>query len=178
MNTICKKLNPAAIVSNLTAGYVSNNLFSANEKPGTKNERLRRFKALIRWAYQQDYLADIRWIDKLKPVNDKEAKEKLENKFLEREQLCLLLDTMELQHWKWVAQFMALTGARVGEVLALNITDVDFNAKLIHINKTLDSQIKDDVHSPKTSCSNRDVDMQPELERLCKDIKNQSENQI
>lgn len=171
LNTICQMLNPAAIVSNLTSGYVSNNLYSTRDKASTKNERLVRFKSFMHWAYDNDYIADIRWIEKLKPVNDKEAKEKLEHKFMEREELNLLVNSMKVQRWKWLTQFMALTGMRVGEVLALTIVDVDFRNKKIHISKTLDAQIKSDVHSPKTSCSNRDIDMQPELEALCQEIK-------
>ncbi len=169
--TICRRLSPLALVQNLTAGYVSSKLYDAKEKAGTKNERLARFKALIRWGYQNDYVSDIRWLDKLQPLNDKEAKERLEHKFLEKEELTALLDAMSVRQWRQLTQFMALSGARVGEVLALTTKDIDFEEKVITINKTLDAVIKDDVHSAKTRSSHREVSMQPELESLCKEIK-------
>jgi integrase len=171
VNTICRYLNPAALVKNLTAGYVSSHLFAANEKPGTKNERLVRFKSLMHWAYQNDYIGDVRWLDKLQPLNDKEKKEKLEHKFLEKDELAALLDAMNVTHWRQITQFMALSGARVGEVFALTVSDVDFTNKTINFDKTMDLQIKNDVHAPKTSCSNREITMQPELEELCKEVK-------
>ena len=171
MGTICRLLNPAAIVSNLTAGYVSGNLFTPEDKPCTKNERLARFKALVRWAYQNDYLEDIRGLDKLRPVNDKEGKEALAHKFLEKEELSLLINSMEVVRWKRLTLFLALTGARIGEALALTIDDVDLKNSVIHINKTADIAICGDIHSPKTQSSNRDISIQPELEELCKEIK-------
>lgn len=170
INTICRLLNPAALVSNLTAGYVSQNLYQQDEKPATKNERLTRFKALIRWGYQNDYISDIRWLDKLRPVNDREAKEKLQSKFLEKDELVALTQAMTVQKYKWLTQFMALSGMRVGEALALTVNDVDFKEKLIHIDKTFDS-VNQIISVPKTASSNRDVYIQPELLSLCQEIK-------
>ena len=50
-------------------------------------------------------------------------------------------------------------------------TNLIFNEKTINFDKTMDLQIKNDIHAPKTSCSNREITMQPELEELCKEVK-------
>ena len=65
-------------LTQLTAAYVKKCLSAQKEKPGRTNERIKRFKAMIRWAYDNEYIDDIRWLDKLKPTKDEEKKKKLE----------------------------------------------------------------------------------------------------
>ena len=60
------------------------------DKPSTHNLRIRRAKALMRWAYQADMIADASWIDKLRMLPDPERAAKLEDKYLEREELSAL----------------------------------------------------------------------------------------
>ena len=45
-----KILGEDVLVKNLTAGYVNGKLAQQEEKAGTTNERITRFKALIRWV--------------------------------------------------------------------------------------------------------------------------------
>ena len=169
-NTIMQLLGESTLVSKLNAGYVKEKFLQNGETPGKYNERLTRFKALIRWGYQNDYVSDIRYLDKLKPLPNKEKKEKLQEKFLEASELKTLLDAMTVPQWRYLSELTALSGLRCGEALALEMNDVDFDSKIITVNKTYDC-INKIVTSPKTISSNREVYMQPELEALCKDIR-------
>lgn len=169
-NTFMKLLGENTLVSKLSAGYVKEHFLIENESAGTYNERLTRFKALIRWGYENDYISDIRYLDKLKPLPDKEKKERLQDKYLETDELKKLLNAMTVTKWRYLAEFTALSGLRCGEALALEMKDIDFKSKTITVNKTYD-YINDVVTSPKTLCSNREVYMQPELEKLCREIR-------
>lgn len=163
-------LGESTLVSRLNAGYVKEHFLSPEEGPGTFNERLARFKALIRWGYENDYIADIRYLDKIKPMHDREKKEKLQEKFLEAYELKKLLNAMTVQKWRYLAKLTALSGMRCGEAIALHMDDVDFQNHTITVSKTYDVVNKIST-PPKTLCSNREIYMQPELERLCHEIR-------
>lgn len=158
------------LVEKITAAYVKKCLSDQKEKPGRTNERIKRFKAMIRWAYDNEYIDDIRWLDKLKPSRDEEKKKKLEDKYLESYELTLLLENIRVEQWRLLTELMALSGMRCGEAIALNESDIDFKNRIIHVDKTYDHRHKI-VTSPKTEDSNREIYMQDELFMLCKRIK-------
>lgn len=163
---ILELLGEDTLCNRLTAGYIKER-FNENAKPSTINERIKRFKAMMRWGYENDYLDDIRFIDKVKPVEDKAKADKLRSKYLEGEELQELLDGMKLEQWKMVTQFLALSGLRFGECAALTVNDLDMKNKTIHVTKTYDT-INKVVTTPKTDNSIRDVFMQAELYAFCK----------
>lgn len=170
-NTLMRLLGESTLVSKLNAGYTKNKLLRGDKTTPTRfNQRLYHLKALLRWGYENDYIADISYLDKLKPLNDKEKKEKLLDKYLEASELKMLLDNLKLEKWKFLATLTVLSGMRCGEAIALTMDDIDFANKTIHINKNFDV-INKIVTTPKTICSNRDIYMQPELEKLCEQIK-------
>ena len=169
-NSMLRILGKDILVDKLTAAYVKKCLAEQKEKPGRTNERIKRFKAMIRWGYDNEYIDDIRWLDKLKPTRDEEKKKKLENKYLESYELALLLENMRVKQWKLLTELMALSGMRCGEAIALTETDVDFKSRVIRVDKTFDHRHKI-VTSPKTEDSNREIYMQDELFVLCKKIK-------
>lgn len=107
------------LVERLSAGYIRERFTELNEKPGTTNERITRLKALMRWGYANDYISDIRWIDKIKKFKDDEKVHKLEEKYLESEELKELLENFSVEKWKLLTEFTALSGLRVGEAIAL-----------------------------------------------------------
>lgn len=158
------------LVDQLSAGYVKTQFLKNHPKPSTVNEHITRFKALIRWGYENDYIADINYLNKIKAIPDKEKKEKLAGKYLEREELNDLLKAMQVPNWNNLTALMALSGLRVGEALALTMNDIDFKEKVIHVTKTYDV-VNKIVTPPKTTNSQRDVYMQPELEKLLRDIR-------
>lgn len=163
-------LGKDTLVNRLTAGYVKKCLADQREKPGTTNERIKRFKAMIRWAYDNDYTSDIRWLDKLSPLKDDERVKKLEDKYLEAEELSLLIKNMKHDKWRFLTELTALSGMRCGEAIALNTSDIDIENRVIHVTKNYNEAHKV-VTTPKTSDSVRDIYMQDQLLQLCKEIK-------
>lgn len=149
-------------VSALTANYVRDKFNGTGDGPGTLNERLTRFKALMRWGYSNDYVDDIRFLDKLKKYPDPEKRERLEEKYLEAKDLQRLIDAMTVTHWKLLTQLLALSGLRIGEALALQEEDIDIKNKYIHVRHTLD-HVTMQLVDPKTRESNRDVYIQKSL---------------
>ncbi len=169
-DSLMRILGEDTLVERLSAGYVRKCLADQNEKPGTTNERIARLKALMRWGYENDYVNDIRWLDKLKKFKDDEKARKLEEKYLEGEELKMLLSHMAIDAWRFLAEFTALSGLRVGEAIALNAADVDLGGRTITVTKTYDP-VNEIVTTPKTPTSNREVYIQDELLLLCKEIK-------
>ena len=148
---------PGVPVDNLNARFVSER-FSAWDAAGvTKNGRIRRFKTLMRWAYRMDYVKDISWLDKL-PIYPDNVKARRDLKYLEPAELRAVLEAADSEY-KNLIEFMALSGLRIGEVIALTPEDVD---TVIHVNKTY-SAITGEIGPTKTADSTRDVYIQKEL---------------
>jgi integrase len=168
--TIMRILGRDVLCDKLTAGYVRSRFLSTGKEPGTLNEHLTRFKALIRWGYRNDYIKDISYLDKIERFKDKSHRQKIQDKFLEASEIKELLALMEIEKWHDLAEFLILTGLRVGEALALEISDVDTKSRQIHVTKTYD-MINDETAPPKTPCSVRDVYIQAELMPLSKRLK-------
>lgn len=156
-------------VDRLTAGYIRDKLIATRKKPGTLNEYIKRFKAVIKWAYYNDYLNNTACVDKLKYFKDIPHRQKIADKFLNKSDLHKLVEAANVKHWELLIRFMVLSGCRSGEAIALDIKDVDFENKRIHITKTCDS-ITGKITTPKTEGSIRDIHMQPELYSLCREI--------
>lgn len=168
-DTIMRILGEQTLVSRLTAQIVREKFLATGKTPGTLNEHLRRFKALIRWGYQNDLLDNITFLDKIGSFKDIPHKQKIQNKYLESSEFKKLLDSMTIEPWRLLTEFMVLSGLRFGEAAALLKTDVDFKNRLIHVNTTYD-HINKTVTVPKTSCSIREVYMQDELIQCCHEI--------
>ena len=153
-------------LESLTAGYVNKKFLESGRKKSTLNEDLIRFKAWIRWCYQNDLIEDIRFLDKLKPYKVDKPPEKL--KYMEREELQKILPYFTIPINRMVVEFLALSGCRVGEALALEWTDIDDGQ--IHITKTYD-HINKVTTSTKTESSCRDIFIQPELAELIRRLR-------
>ena len=63
---------------------------------------------------------------------------RIEDKYLESDELKELLESMNNPLWHIVTEFLALSGMRIGELVSLDISDVDTKSRLIHITKTYD----------------------------------------
>lgn len=158
-----------AIVNNLTAQYVKDTLINEGYAPGTMNEYIRRFKAMISWGYENDYCDNQELLKKLKSFKDVPHKQKIKDKYLETDELKKLLDYMKdtkKMHWYYLTLFLSLSGLRIGEATALEITDID--NKYIHVTKSYDV-VNKIITSPKTMTSTRDVYIQPELKAMLKE---------
>jgi len=154
-------------VETITAGNVRQKLMASGKSNRTLNMYLREFKTLWRWAYQNDYVKSTEVSDKLKAFADTPEKLRIQDKYLEPNELKTLLDAMENKRYKLVSRFLALSGLRIGEFCCL--TNQDVWSKNIIVNKTYD-HINKIVTSPKTLSSNREVYIQPELRECIKEI--------
>ena len=160
-------------IDKLTAAYIRDRLLSSGKKYVTLNEYIRRIKAMLRWAYDSDYLQDRSCIDKLKLLKENRLQSEImkpEDKYLEPEQLSTLLDYMQATHEEWynLTRFLALSGLRIGEAIALDKDDITDQAIIINKNYDLNNDI---ITSPKTPKSNREVDIQPELAEVIRQIR-------
>lgn len=157
LTTIVRLLGQDTIASRLTAPYVCDRLDAAAI---TYNERLRRFKAWIRWAYQMDLVEDIRYLDKIIPKKEDSARVRDAKKYLEHDEIDKLLEGMKEERWRLLTEFLLLSGLRIGEAIAINDADIDDD--VIHVTKTY-SLTTLQISTTKTATSTRDIDIQPEL---------------
>ena len=168
--SLARILGGNTIVKDLSAGYINQCFAASGEGNATINERLVRLKALLRWAYINDYLPDAGFIDKLKPRPDKTRKEKLMDKYMEPSELSALLNAMTAAQPKWtlVTRFLCLSGLRIGELIALQ--DADVGPEYISIHATYNVEVGL-INTPKTDASAREVYIQPELAACIRDIR-------
>lgn len=156
-----------ALCDRLTAPFIMDRLLSTHKPNVTLNTYLTRLKAMFRWGYQNDLCPDI--ASKLKQLPDKSEREKIADKYLEKADLQRLLDGMKVEQWQQFTRFLALSGLRIGEAIALEYADLDLKQRLIHVTKTY-SAISKTITPPKTIDSVRDVFMQDELLSLCRKL--------
>lgn len=156
-----------ALCDRLSAGMIMKALLDTHKENVTINTYLTRLKAMLRWGYQNDMCPDI--AGKLKLLPDKTEREKVEDKYLEKDELKALLDGMGNETWRNLSRFMVLSGLRVGEALALEYSDLDIKARIIHVTKTYAPTTRV-ITTPKTHDSIRDVYMQDELLTFCRQL--------
>lgn len=166
LNTMLSILDDVYI-DKITAGYVRAKLIDSGKENGSLNELIKRFKSLLMWAYRNDYMGR-EVADKLTPFPDRTAREKVEDKFLEKSELQALIDAFDLERWSLLTAFLALSGLRIGEAAGLNNEDV--GGEYIIVNKSY-SENFDILGDPKTASSVREVYIQPELAEVIKKIR-------
>lgn len=171
-NTLMRILGENVIIGRMTARYVKDKFKATELDSGSLNEKLTRFKALVRWGYHNDLLSqgEITFLDKIEPFPDVSHREKIQDKFLESEELKVLMNEMKVPVWRGITEFLALSGLRFGELAALGRSDVDMDNRIIHVVSTFDANNRI-VTSPKTFSSKRDVYMQDELLPVVRSLK-------
>lgn len=147
-------------IDKFSAGYIRQKLIESGEDNRTLNGYLKVFKTFWRWAYRSDFVKSPEVADKLQAFQDTPKRERIQDKYLEPDELKTLLDTMTEKRWKLVTEFLALSGLRVGELASLIRSDVV--GDYIHVTKTYDANNKV-VTSAKTYTSKREVYIQEEL---------------
>lgn len=166
---IMRILKPDVLISRLDARYINKYMAESGKSATTLNEFMKRLRALLRWGYKNDFIDDISFLDKLEKFKDRSKKEKLEHKFLEVEEVTMLLEGMTHDTWKLLTKFMILSGLRVGEAIALKNSDIDFESNMITVDKNYDIIHKFST-STKTESSERKVFMQMDLIDCVKEI--------
>ena len=165
---ICEWLGNDSLLNNLTVPYIKKTILEHSEHNYTYNEYMTRFKSMLRWAYNNDYLLDRNILDKLTYLPD-DKKSRIEDKYLEKDELHQILEASEsTPHWNYMIRFMVLSGLRVGEAIALKDSDID--SEYIHVRQTLQLSV-DELSTPKTDASERDVYIRKELRTLINEIR-------
>lgn len=154
-------LGPKTVVNHLTAGYVLRRFDVDPHSATWKNEKLKRFRTMLRWGKKRGLVKDIAWLDELEKYDDSQ-KDRRADKYLEKEELERLVKAMEVYHHKILTIFLVLTGLRIGEALALTPEDVDLDERVIHVTKTY-IPTKKRIGPTKTDGSTRDVFIQDEM---------------
>lgn len=158
-----KLIGKDVLINNLSARYIREKLDSTEKSNVTKNEYLKHLKSVIRWGFQNDYINDISYLEKIPSYKDPDKKFRTQDKYLENDEINKLLNDIrksKCQQWIDLTEFLLLSGLRIGEAIALKKTDID--KTVIHINKTCNLQTYD-ISTPKTYCSDRDIFIQDEL---------------
>lgn len=128
-----------------------------------------KLHALFHVAIQQGWLKDNPCDNAIKPKRNKTIKKQP----LETDQIKDILKKVEkFDIYNAVIKFQIYTGLRIGETLALTWDDIDFDKKIIDINKTvlyMDKQYK--VGPPKTDNSYRQLGLNETISQLLLQIK-------
>lgn len=156
------------MMDSMTAGYIRQKLAESGKSNRTINDYQRTIKTFWRWAYKNDYVKSQEVADKLMSFRDQPKKERIQDKYLEQQEVTKLLSNMREKKWELLSRFLILTGMRLGEAIALNRTDVW--GDMIRINKTYDHGNKI-ITTPKSLKSRREIHIQPELKECIEEIR-------
>lgn len=168
--SVKKTFGSGSRIDALTANYIRETIIALDKTPDQKNELLKRLKSILRWGYTHDYVGDISYLDKVERFKTESHRSKIEDKFLEAEEVAALLQGMTHPIWKPVTKILVLSGLRFGELAALKREDVDTKNRVIHVRATYDANNKLET-TPKTEESSRDVYMQDELLSVIRHVK-------
>lgn len=161
-------------LNTVSAGYIRKKLMDSGKNNRTLNGYLKEFKSFWLWAYRCDLVKSREVADKLQRFQDTPEKERIQDKYLEPEEIKKLFDAMHEEKWFYLSRLLLLSGLRVGEAICLETTDVW--GSVIRVNKTYDSN-NCIVTSPKSFDSKREIHVQPELKE-CIDKINEYANEI
>lgn len=163
-------LDSQILVNRLTANSVKKSFMFSDKPLQTQKSYLKAFKRLLRWGYKWDYVTDISFLQKIDLEENNAPSKKLEDKYLEADEVKLLLSKLDKSLWNVLTRFLILTGLRSGEALALTASDIDLKNRIISITKNYDSRNRV-ITTPKTPKSTREIYIQDELLDLCRNLK-------
>lgn len=156
---VAEKVGKEVYIDKLTARAVSDRLTAAGQ--------VKTFKTMMRWAYKEDYIDSVSFLDKIAipESNRREGK-----KYLESDELKEILGQIKRPVYRDLTEFLTLTGLRIGEALALTLDDINLKERIITVNKTYYASAMILVDTPKTSASAREVYIQDDLYPLAKKL--------
>ena len=160
------KITGDAYLDSITAGFLRKKYIQSGRSNGTLNNFINVFKTFWHWCYRNDLVSSNAVADKLALFKDTTKKDRIQDKYLETEEAAVLLAAIKEKRWLLLVKFLLLSGLRVGELVALDVSDVD---EYIHVTKTWDPNNKI-LTTAKTIESRRDVYVQAELREVIKDI--------
>ena len=171
-------LGDDALVDKLSPRYVNDKLLSSGKNIDTVNRYIKFLKMALKWGMKNDYHSNNDILFKLDYIHEESSDEipevyDISKEYLEHDEIEKLLNYFrDNNKWQdyYISCFMILTGMRIGELIALEDTDVDIKTTTIHITKTYCASTGY-VTSAKTSDSIRDIHIQPELLTLIKKLR-------
>lgn len=165
------------LVDKLSPRYIYDQLLATGKKISTINSYIKYLKFALKWGVKNDYHSNHDILLKLDYISEESSDEipevyDISNEYLEHDEITKLLNYFIDNHWQdyYISYFLILTGMRIGELVALEDSDVDIKSKTIHITKTYYPSTKH-ATSAKTKDSIRDVHIQPELLTLIKKLR-------
>ena len=158
---IVRLIGEETMLHTLTAPKVRAALYDGSASK--YNGYLKHFRAALRWAYREEMVSNVDFLDRLPKMRTERRREALAGKYLEADELKTLLDGMTVEKWKLLTEFLVLSGLRIGEATALLQEDVNTDAREIRVNKTYARNINAVSMSAKTAAGNRSISMQDEL---------------
>lgn len=167
-NSLISMIGKDTLISNIDAHYVKKCFDASGKGPATLNEHLKRFKILMRWAYNDELLDSVEYLSKLKPYTVEPHKYFITDKYLEAEELSDILSEMDnMPKYKLMTQFLVYSGLRVGELAGLSKDEVTDDC--IHVNHSWDFN-NNILTPPKNKSSIRPVHVQPQLREVIHEI--------
>lgn len=164
-----KILGGDTYVDRMTARYIKQKFLASGKNNTTLNGYLKRIKTLIKWGYKHDLVQSTREIDKVDRFQVPSRKKRIQEKFLEADELQAVLEGMKVEKWRLMTEFLAFSGLRCGEAIALTRKDIDLENKVIHVTKTYDPN-NHMATTAKTDSSMDDVIIQDQLEQTIRKI--------
>lgn len=155
----------AVTLGELSPAMIRRSFYKSDKTKKVVNRALSAFKTFCSWCVDMEYMQNnpARHVRPLK-IDDPDVDPA--SLYLEPEQLQALLGNLHGMAY-YLTQFLALTGARIGEAIAL--TPDDIGEKYITINKSFCAPTLS-VTKPKNKSSIRNVFIQPELRELLDDF--------
>lgn len=183
LKLVNKKILADALVSKITTRIIQDALDDIYYEDNYSFSTTKQSKSLLRimfvYAKTNEYVTSnpvdsIRLV--AKPVTY-EDKEKIETKYLEKSELtallkCLRSDAFRNKRYADLAEFLSLTGLRIGEALALRYEN--FNGSSMVVDGTLDMGEKNSLaikSTTKTIASNRTIDLPKRAIKIIEKIK-------
>lgn len=158
------------LINRLTAKTISDGILSNDSSTTAVNNRIKAMRTLLKWAFANNYLERYDIVMKLKTIKATKVND-VKDKYLEGKEVTELLSVMKKPVWRIITKTMVLSGMRIGELIALEVDDVDFKEQVIHITKSYDYPNRT-LTPPKTTKSFRDISMQKELYNCMIEAKN------
>ena len=152
------------IVSDLTTPMVKRTFLECDKPVSTKNRYILLLNNFLRWCHEYGYTQEL---INLSFEKDKTKPKDAGDLYLEAPELKDLLDRLDGTMDGYICRFMALTGCRIGEAVALTLEDI--TDKYIRITKTYDPQNRR-INTPKTMTSEREIYIQPELRAMLREF--------
>ncbi|MGC6767585.1 tyrosine-type recombinase/integrase [Enterococcus sp. LJL51] len=176
---ISENINGDALIKNADVLFFQNFMSNLPHSYAYK----KKFKSVLKMAF--DYAVDMEMITSNpilkvtvpKPPLTSENYERIEDKFLEKEDVKKLLKVLygsfQSVHMGRLAEFMYLTGLRIGEATSITLKDVDLESGILKVSGTLDysngyKNAKKEL--PKTLSSFREIGLSKRAIKIMKEL--------